>query len=57
MGDAICQMGGSNRPGGNQFIARPPSSRPSPPGEGEFLTAALKNLRLDLPDGYSQNKK
>lgn len=32
-------------------VARPPSSRPSPQGEGESHAVPLKNLRLDLPDG------
>jgi hypothetical protein len=28
-------------------VSRPPSTRPSPQGEGESSTVSLKNLRLD----------
>jgi len=36
-------------------VSRPPSSRPSPQGEGESHADSLKYLRLDLPNGYPQN--
>jgi hypothetical protein len=37
-------------------VSRPPSSRPSPQGEGESYAGSLKYLRLDLPDGHPQNQ-
>src|ERR1039457_4187065 len=39
------------------LLQRPSSPRPSPPGEGEPFAASLKNPRLDLPDGHSENQK
>src|SRR5262245_28538765 len=34
-----------------QSVLRPPSSRPSPPGEGESFAALAANRRLDWSDG------
>jgi hypothetical protein len=40
-----------------KLIEHPPSSRPSPQGEGETFAAPLKNLRLDWPDGLPEKQK
>jgi hypothetical protein len=38
------------------WFKRSPSSRPSPPGEGEMLAAFLKNLRLDSRETLDKTK-
>jgi hypothetical protein len=40
-----------------KLIEHPPSSQPSPQGEGETFAASLKNLRLDWPDGLPEKQK
>jgi len=41
----------------NGIVPRPPSSRPSPQGEGATRAVFLKNPRLDWPNDHSQNRR
>ena len=40
----------------SKSVLHPPSSRPSPQGEGELCAGSLKYLRLNLPQDHQQNE-